>query len=165
MHLFQPHKVGNLDCTFCLDCLHACPYENIAVQGRVPSAELLDYGHRSGIGRLSRRIDLAILAIVLTFGAFANAAGMAAPVLGAESRLAVAIGLSNPASLAAAGLLIALLVLPAFLISGAAALARWWSRDPTPLLAFAARFAFALIPLSFGMWLAHYSCGHHLLML
>jgi len=25
--LFQPRKVGNLDCTFCLDCVYACPHD------------------------------------------------------------------------------------------------------------------------------------------
>src|SRR3984957_18151677 len=29
--LFQPRKVGNMDCTFCLDCVHACPHDNVGV--------------------------------------------------------------------------------------------------------------------------------------
>ena len=157
MHLFQPRKSGNLDCTFCLDCLHACPRDNIAIQSRVPAAELLHDRHRSGIGRLSGRIDLAALALVLTFGAFANAAGMAGPVIEAESRLASVLHLSNPALLTVASLLTALVVLPVLLVGVVAVLGRWWSGEDTPLLAFAARFAFALVPLGFGMWLAHYS--------
>ena len=28
--LYLPAKVGNIDCTFCLDCVHACPHDNIA---------------------------------------------------------------------------------------------------------------------------------------
>ena len=28
--LFLPAKVGNIDCTFCLDCVQACPHDNIA---------------------------------------------------------------------------------------------------------------------------------------
>ncbi len=31
--LFLPAKVGNIDCTFCLDCVHACPHDNIALAG------------------------------------------------------------------------------------------------------------------------------------
>ena len=27
--LFQPLKAGNMDCTFCLDCVHACPHDNV----------------------------------------------------------------------------------------------------------------------------------------
>ena len=52
-------KVGNLDCTFCLDCVHACPHDNIALMTRVPGIELLDTRRRSGIGRLAQRPDLA----------------------------------------------------------------------------------------------------------
>ena len=40
--LFLPLKVGNLDCTFCLDCVHACPHDNIALITRMPGAELLE---------------------------------------------------------------------------------------------------------------------------
>ena len=28
--LYLPAKVGNIDCTFCLDCVQACPHDNIA---------------------------------------------------------------------------------------------------------------------------------------
>ena len=34
--LFLPAKVGNLDCTLCLDCVHACPHDNIALAVRAP---------------------------------------------------------------------------------------------------------------------------------
>ena len=51
--LFLPSKVGNLDCTFCLDCVQACPHDNVALAARVPGAELLDLRRRSGIGRLA----------------------------------------------------------------------------------------------------------------
>jgi hypothetical protein len=53
--------------------------------------------------------------------------------------------------------LTALVILPVFLVTVAAALGRWGSREDTPLLTVATRFSFALIPLGFGMWLAHYS--------
>ena len=33
--LFQPRKVGNMDCTFCLDCVHACPHDNVGILSRV----------------------------------------------------------------------------------------------------------------------------------
>ena len=50
--LFLPAKTGNLDCTFCLDCVQACPHDNIAVATRVPGLELIDSRRRSGIGWL-----------------------------------------------------------------------------------------------------------------
>ncbi len=39
--LFQPSKVGNMDCTFCLDCVHACPHDNIGILSRLPASELM----------------------------------------------------------------------------------------------------------------------------
>ena len=31
LHLFQPRKSSNMDCTFCLDCIHACPDDNVGI--------------------------------------------------------------------------------------------------------------------------------------
>ena len=38
--LFQERKAGNMDCTFCLDCVRACPYDNVGPLLRAPSSEL-----------------------------------------------------------------------------------------------------------------------------
>ena len=35
--LYLPAKVGNIDCTFCLDCVHACPHDNIAIRFARPA--------------------------------------------------------------------------------------------------------------------------------
>ena len=78
--LFQPRKVGNMDCTFCLDCIHACPYDNVGIIGRVPTSELWRDPFRSGIGRFSQRLDLAALVALFVFGSFINAFAMIRPV-------------------------------------------------------------------------------------
>ena len=52
LHLFQPRKVGNMDCTFCLDCVHACPHDNIGILAVPPGQELWNDPFRSGVGRL-----------------------------------------------------------------------------------------------------------------
>ena len=91
LYLFQPKKTSNLDCTFCLDCVHACPHDNIGILAVAPSATLVADPYRSSLGRLSNRLDLAALALLLIFGAFANAAGMIAPVVSFESALAGAL--------------------------------------------------------------------------
>ncbi len=70
--LFQPRKVGNMDCTFCLDCVHACPHDNVGILSRLPGSELTSDALRSGIGYFSKRKDLAVLAIIFTFGALAQ---------------------------------------------------------------------------------------------
>ncbi len=90
--LFQPRKAGNLDCTFCLDCVQACPHDNVGLIAVVPARTLWRDGPRSGIGRLSRRFDFAALAVVLVFGAFANAAGMVAPVVETLRQLSARAG-------------------------------------------------------------------------
>ena len=89
--LFLPSKVGNLDCTFCLDCVQACPHDNVAIGFRVPGEELADDRRRSSIGRLSRRPDLAALALLFTFGALLNAFAMMGPVYATEQWIATAM--------------------------------------------------------------------------
>src|SRR5262249_40812085 len=73
LDLAQPRKHGNMDCTFCLDCVHACPHDNIGLIGGAPGRELISDPHRSGVGRFARRPDIAALVLVLVFAAFANA--------------------------------------------------------------------------------------------
>src|SRR5260221_584714 len=80
LRLFQPKKESNLDCTFCLDCVRACPHDNVGFIATTPARSLWIDRARSSIGRFARRADLAVLVGVLVFGAFANAAGMALPV-------------------------------------------------------------------------------------
>src|SRR5262249_37626141 len=38
--LFLPRKAGNMDCTFCLDCVHACPHENVGILPVIPGKVL-----------------------------------------------------------------------------------------------------------------------------
>ncbi len=85
--LFQPRKLGNMDCTFCLDCVHACPYENIGISANLPGKDLWSDPVRSSIGRFRQRPDLAVLILILVFGAFANAAGMVGPVVEWQEQL------------------------------------------------------------------------------
>ena len=80
LYLFQPKKSSNLDCTFCLDCVQACPHDNVAILPVTPAKTLIADPYRSSIGRLSKRTDLAALALVIVFAAFINAAQMISPV-------------------------------------------------------------------------------------
>jgi cytochrome c oxidase assembly factor CtaG len=155
LHLHQPRKAGNMDCTFCLDCAHACPHDNVGVIAVAPGHALWGDPYRSGVGRFSRRPDLAALALVLTFGAFANAAGMVAPVLEWRDRL------RSPLLGTTLFYLAALVLLPLLAAGGSALLGRRWGGVRAGTVEVATRFAFALVPLGCGMWLAHY--GFHLL--
>ncbi len=156
--LFQPRKVGNMDCTFCLDCIHACPYDNIGIIGRVPTAEFWDDPFRSGIGRFSRRFDLAALMIVFVFGAYLNAFGMIKPVYALQAALAQALNASSPAPGLALIFFVGLVVLPVVSLTTAGLMSRALAGQQTrPLAQVIARYTFALVPMGFGMWLAHYS--------
>jgi cytochrome c oxidase assembly factor CtaG len=161
LNLFLPRKAGNMDCTACLDCVHACPHDNVGFVAGLPTADLWDDRQRSGIGRFGRRRDLAALIVVLVFGAFANAAGMVGPVAEVQERLTALVGLRSPLLATTAYYLLALALLPLLAVGGAAAASRRWGRLQTGTLEVATRYAYTLVPLGFGMWLAHY-CFHFL---
>jgi ferredoxin len=155
--LFQPRKVGNMDCTFCLDCVHACPHDNVGVTSRLPAAELMIDPIRSGIGYFSRRKDIAALAIVFSFGALLNAFSMVSPVYALETWMQRLLSVSNRAPVLAIVFVVFLVVGPAILLGGASWLTRASGGSKLALVPLAVRYSYALVPLGFGMWLAHYS--------
>lgn len=153
LELYLPEKRSNADCTLCMDCVKACPHDNIGILPRSLTADVLNTGPTSSLGRLSRRTDLAAAAVVLVFAAFANAALMVPAgtiFLSAWGRhlpwLATNIG--SFAGVVAAALAAASLVW----------LAGWLSRtvlrQGTAGEAFC-RTALALVPIGMGMWAAH----------
>jgi cytochrome c oxidase assembly factor CtaG len=157
LHLFQPRKAGNMDCTFCLDCAHACPHDNIGILGVPPGRDLCRDPVRSGVGSFWRRADLAALVLVLVFGAFANAAGMVGSVVAWQDSLCSRLGLRSSLAVVSAYYVLALFGLPLLMVCAAATVSRWWGRLSGGSLAVATRFSFALVPLGFGLWLAHNS--------
>lgn len=157
--LFQPLKAGNMDCTFCLDCVHACPHDNVGVLSRVPAAELMIDPMRSGVGLFSRRKDIAALTMVFCFGALLNAFGMVSPVYAVEKWLGGVLRVQAEAPVLALICGFFLVVEPLLLLGLAAWLTKVWSGSPRAIMPLAVRYSYALAPLGFGMWLAHY--GFH----
>ena len=159
--LFQPLKVGNMDCTFCLDCVHACPHDNVGISARVPAAELMIDPLRSGVGHFSRHKDLAALAIVFSFGALLNAFGMVSPIYALEDWLSKLLHVRHEAPVL--GLIFAAVLVgePILLLGLAAWVTRTVQGSSQALVPLAVRYSYALVPLGFGMWLAHY--GFHFL--
>ncbi len=155
--LFQPLKVGNQDCTFCLDCAHACPHDNVGLVSRMPGAELVADTPRSGVGRVHQRKDLAALVLVFTFGALLNAFGMVSPVYALEAWLSRLLGTTRRAPILGLLFVAALVVEPAVLLGLAAWASRRATGARTGLLELATRYAYTLVPLGFAVWLAHYS--------
>jgi len=155
--LFQPLKVGNMDCTFCLDCVHACPHDNVGVLSRVPASELMVDPMRSGIGVFSRRKDIAALIMVFSFGALLNAFGMVSPVYAVEKWLGGLLHVNSEAPVLAVIFVFFLIIEPVVLLGFAAWLTKLWGGSGRALLPLAVRYSYALVPLGFGMWLAHYT--------
>lgn len=151
--LFLPVKTGNLDCTFCLDCVRACPHDNAAIVGVTPGRSL-------GQGRTQRvrsSLDVAVLSILLVWGAFVNAMMMLEPVIEGQIALSKWLGWQDPKWVLQLALLGSLIVIPLFVLPLCAACARWLSRSPLSLAESVRRFVPALVPLGFAMWLAHFS--------
>ncbi len=151
--LFAPQIRSNLDCTFCLDCVRACPHDNASLFTRMPGAEL------SAADSWSRRWDVSLLAIALGFMGISNAFGMVPPYYALQEWLALNLGVASEfiALLLIFGLAnlllpIAVAVAAAWLGRGITGFARRDSLRET-----AAAFAPAFAPLGFGIWFAHYS--------
>jgi cytochrome c oxidase assembly factor CtaG len=154
LELFQPRKSGNMDCTFCLDCIKACPHDNVGIVAVRPGKDLIDDLPRSSVKRYAGRPDLAALVLVLTFGAFANAAGMVAPVLSGISEIEKTLGFSSDLGIVTLLSALCLILLPAALAGTAAACSS--AMAGSSLRENFCRFSMSLAPLGFGMWLAHF---------
>jgi polyferredoxin len=157
LHLFQPYKAGNMDCTFCLDCVQACPHDNVGLLARLPGSELWEDPQRSGVGRYSKRADLGLLALVFTFGAILNAFGMVSPVYALQQWLSARFHTTAEAPVLAAVFGLGLVVEPALLLGAAALLTRGLTGRREPLLPVVVRFSYALVPVGFSVWAAHYA--------
>lgn len=153
LKLYLPNKVGNLDCTLCMDCVKACPSDNVSLTVHSPFRELARDPVRSSVGRLSARTDLAVLILVIVFSSIANAAVMIAPV----ARVLTDFQQRHPW---AANSLLSLLTTCAFcaalllLYTGAAQLMQSLAARQTLRTVFC-RFSLALLPLGLSIWLGH----------
>lgn len=150
LELYLPEKRSNADCTLCMDCVKACPHDNIGILPRSMTRDALSGETTSSLGRLSRRADVAAAALVLVFAGFANAAAMVGPggafltaVGGRLPWLGTDVG-------SFAGVLAGLLV-----AGGVVWLVASASRGASSRREAFCRGALALVPLGMGMWAAH----------
>jgi len=159
--LFQPRKAGNMDCTFCLDCVHACPHDNVGIESRLPASELMVDPLRSGVGYFSHRKDLAALTLVFTLGALLNAFGMVSPAYALENWLGNLLNIKQEAPVLGIIFVLFLVVEPLLLLGVATWVTRAWTGISHGWMPLMVRYSYALVPLGFAMWLAHY--GFHFL--
>ena len=111
---------------------------------------------RSSVGRLSRRSDIAALALVFVFAAFANAAFMTAPVVAFSSNLAAGFGLISSKPVTAVLLVMALVLAPATVALAAAYASRAASGVSIAARELLCRFSLSLVPLGAAMWAGHF---------
>ncbi len=157
--LFAPQMRSNLDCTLCLDCVRACPHDNVGLFVRSPLKELTDpQAWRT-------RWDVIVLITALAFMGIVNAFGMVPPVFALIEALAGWFGFLRAWGLSAKtveGVVLLILfgvgnlLLPVLLVLAAALLTKTFVRTDDSLRHIAGTFAPAFVPIGFGMWLAHY---------
>jgi hypothetical protein len=139
-----------------MECIHACPHDNVGILTRTPAQELWEDPLRAGVGRFSQRPDLAALALFLTFAAFLNAFGMVTPVYALEAGMGEFMGTTSEPLVVGVLFLLGMLALPALLVSLAAKGSAALSGSGRTLVQEATRYGYALVPVGFGMWIAHY---------
>lgn len=156
--LFAPQIKSNLDCTFCLDCVRACPHQNIGLMIRKPGRELLR------ADSWPKRWDVSLLVIFLTFMGLTNAFGMVPPVYELEQSLAEALNAQSEFPVLLLIFLAGNVAIPLSLTLLAAQLGRILTGigRTQSLRDTVAAFAPAFVPLGFGVWIAHY--GFHFLL-
>jgi hypothetical protein len=142
-----------MNCTLCLDCVKACPYDNVALAARIPGNELFRQTWRN-------RLDLAWLAIVAAFIGLGNAFGMTPPVYVLEQQLADLLNTQSEALVLGLIYFVGAVAGPLLLVY----LAAWLSRRlatsaKAPRLTLhrlVMRHAYSFVPLGFAIWMAHY---------
>ena len=155
LELFQPQKTGNMDCTFCLDCVHSCPHQNVSLLVSPPGSQLVRIEGRKRSIRWFRRIDGAVLIFLLVFLAFVNAASMTEPAQAWEQAARINLELTSLQPIMVSSYLVILLVIPLLLIGACARLARVFGRSHVRWREIVSTFALAFVPLGFSMWLTH----------
>ena len=158
LQLFQPRKASNMDCTFCLDCVHACPHENVSLLAALPGTQLVKIQRsKKRRDRLFRRFDVAVLIFLLVFAAFINAGGMVLPVQAWEQSLQASLGLGTIQPVLGVSYLLSIIVVPVLLIACCVWLSKILGRIQLGWRETVSRFAPAFVPVGFSMWLIHFS--------
>ena len=72
--LFVPTMQSNMDCTYCFNCVRACPYDNVALTVRNPSWE---WTRQPWLKR--GRLAVMVMGVLLTYYGLMNAVAMIGP--------------------------------------------------------------------------------------
>lgn len=143
-NLYVPALQSSNPCGLCMECLRACPHDNIAVN-------LRPWGSDLGPGT-KHRLDEAFLGLALLASALINSAVFLGPWGGLKSA-AFAVGSGAWFGYAAACLGVALILLPG-LYAAAVWAAQVWEGKTLPLKKALAHYSQVLVPLGLMAWIA-----------
>ncbi|GIW83266.1 MAG: hypothetical protein KatS3mg105_5073 [Gemmatales bacterium] len=156
LSLLLPQKLGNMDCTMCMDCADACPHSNVTLLSLPRTEDISGDSPRSGIGRFQDRPDLTAIFALLLFAALVNAAWMTSPMIALEDHIVRWFGIGRT-PITTFGMIFGLVAIPACVLWACGRISQIGSPNDHSAWANVRRFMPAMIPLGFGMWLAHYS--------
>ncbi|MCB0045414.1 MAG: hypothetical protein KDD92_08295 [Caldilineaceae bacterium] len=146
LELYPPTLASNLNCTLCLDCVRACPHDNVSLVARASDTELLTRPW-------PRRLDYALLAVAAAFLGLVNAFAMTPPVYALEAALAARLGTQREVIVLALIFGTGVILLPGLLLLSAAYLSR---AQGVTLRRTIIRYAYGFVPVGFAIWTAHY---------
>ncbi len=92
--LFVPTIVSNMDCTYCFNCVRACPYDNVALRLRRPGSELV----KEAWARRGRLAVMSFAVLLSIWGAF-NAFAMVPAYYDLAEWLSASLGLRSEGGL------------------------------------------------------------------
>jgi hypothetical protein len=141
-----------MDCTLCLDCSRACPYDNVGLAIRKPFTELISDTLRS-------RWDYSFLLISLSLYAILNAFGMVSPIYTLLDWMEGTLGINSEGARLLLIFGFGVVGLTAIIAFGCGKLGEVITKDDARIIA--SRYATAFIPIGAGIWIAHY--GFHFL--
>jgi len=151
-----------MDCTLCLDCVHACPHENVSLLASLPGSQLIRIERsKKRRNKFFRRFDVAALIFLLVFAAFSNAGGMTLPVLTWERSLQTSFRVASLQPILGGLYLVSMVVVPALLVACSVWLSKLFGPTRVAWKEIVSTYAPAFVPLGFSMWLIHFS--YHLL--
>ena len=148
--LFVPAMESTMDCTLCLNCVRACPYDNVALRVRAPWREAL-----AGAWRRRGALGLGILALTLLWAGVMNAVAMIPPFFTAADAVAATLG-TRDETLVLAILFGAVVGLGGALTLGAFALGSLVGGVREGPAALLRRWGSVVMVLAVGFWTAHY---------
>ncbi|HEX7023109.1 MAG TPA: hypothetical protein VF171_09650 [Trueperaceae bacterium] len=149
-NLFVPTITSTMDCTFCFNCVRACPYDNVALTVRPPGWEWT----RSPWTRRGKAA-LMLMGVLLTFWGLLNALGMIGPYYRLAQGIADTLHTQNEALVL--GILFALVTGAGLAFSlGVFRLADALGGKKSSFRTAFLRWGYVSVALGFGFWGAHY---------